>query len=423
MREDSNTAAMRKLMIVSSVSVIFIVVQLIGGYMAKSIAIFTDSAHLASDLIGFAISIFSLKQAQRPADKSLSFGYHRAEVIGTLVSIIFIWGLTVWLVQEATMRIIDPQEVVGGIMLIVAILGLIFNLIQMKILHSGDGHYHLGGSHDHDDHDHDHGHSHGHSHKKKEIKTLVVDQTKTEQLVEGLLVKEEHTHEPGHKCSHKHEDKHDHDHKHDHGHKHDHDHDHKHDQEHDHDHDHKEDHKHSHDHKHDHDHDHGHSHSHEKQESNINITSAYLHVLGDMLMSVGVIIAALVIYFKPEWNIADPICTYLFSVIVCFTTIPVFKDCALVLMEGTPTSIDIAGLEEDLLAVKGVDELHDFHVWSISVNKYALSAHIISETPLKTLSMVTDLCRRKYKLFHTTIQMEGSEESKHFFKCENDLHD
>lgn len=95
-------------MIVSFVSVIFIVVQLIGGYMAKSIAIFTDSAHLASDLIGFAISILSLKQAQRPADKSLSFGYHRAEVIGTLVSIIFIWGLTVWLVQEATMRIIEP---------------------------------------------------------------------------------------------------------------------------------------------------------------------------------------------------------------------------------------------------------------------------------------------------------------------------
>lgn len=54
-------------------------------------------------------------------------------------------------------------------MLIVAILGLIFNLIQMKILHSGDGHYHLGGSHDHDHDDHDHGHSHGHSHKKKEI--------------------------------------------------------------------------------------------------------------------------------------------------------------------------------------------------------------------------------------------------------------
>ena len=70
--------------------------------MAKSIAIFTDSAHLASDMIGFAISIASLRLAERKADKSLSFGYHRAEVIGTLVSIIFLWGLTIWLLQEAT---------------------------------------------------------------------------------------------------------------------------------------------------------------------------------------------------------------------------------------------------------------------------------------------------------------------------------
>lgn len=120
-------------------------------------------------------------------------------------------------------------------------------------------------------------------------------------------------------------------------------------------------------------------------------------------MSVGVIIAAVIIKFQPTWNIADPICTYFFSIIVCVTTIPVFKDCAAVLMEGTPESIDIEGLEEDLLAIPGVLEIHDFHVWSISVSKYSMSAHIISETPLKTLSMVTDLCRRKYNLYHTTI--------------------
>ena len=71
------------------------------------------------------------------------------------------------------------------------------------------------------------------------------------------------------------------------------------------------------------------------------MTSAYLHVLGDMLMSVGVIIAAAIIYLKPEYKIADPICTYLFSVIVCFTTVPVFKECIFVLLEGTPESIDI----------------------------------------------------------------------------------
>lgn len=140
------------------VSVFFIIAQLIGGYLAHSIAIFTDSAHLASDLIGFAISIISLVMAEKPATKSLSFGYHRAEVLGTLVSIIFIWGLTIWLVQEATMRIINPVQVEGGTMVIVAIMGLIFNIIQMKILHSGEGHYHLGG----EKHEHSHDHTHTH---------------------------------------------------------------------------------------------------------------------------------------------------------------------------------------------------------------------------------------------------------------------
>ena len=132
----------------------------------------------------------------KPATKDLSFGYSRAEVVGTLVSIIFIWGLTIWLLWEATLRILNPQEVIGFTMLIVAVMGLGFNLIQMKILHSGDGHYHLGGSHDHGhdhEHDHDHGpkkhkheegHSHNHPHKK-----------------EGGAHKHEHDHESGHSHS------------------------------------------------------------------------------------------------------------------------------------------------------------------------------------------------------------------------------
>lgn len=153
------------------------------------------------------------------------------------------------------------------------------------------------------------------------------------------------------------------------------------------------------------------------------MTSAYLHVLGDMLMSVGVIIAAVIIYVNPSLNIADPICTYLFSVIVCFTTVPVFKECILVLLEGTPDTIKIEELEEDLATIPGVREVHDLHLWAISVNKFSLSVHLISDTPMKSLSIATDICRRKYNLFHTTIQMEGSEESKHYFKCETDLHD
>lgn len=139
-------------------------------------------------------------------------------------------------------------------------------------------------------------------------------------------------------------------------------------------------------------------------------------------MSVGVIIAAVFIFFQPTWTIADPICTYVFSVIISFTSVPVFKDCIMVLMEGTPADVDIEKLENDIIEMADVEQLHDLHLWSISAGKHAMSCHIVSKHPLKTLHHVTDLMRRKYKLFHTTIQVENETENPHQFKCENDLH-
>lgn len=163
-----NEAAMTKLVIVCCISVCFIAVEVIGGYISHSIAIYTDAAHLASDVIGFAISMSALKIAQRNASDHLTYGWHRYEILGTLLSVWIIWGVTAWLVFEATMRFYHPQKIEGQVMLATSVIGLVFNLIQIKILHSGEGHYHLGGeggcSHDHD-HDHDHGHSHaGHNH-------------------------------------------------------------------------------------------------------------------------------------------------------------------------------------------------------------------------------------------------------------------
>jgi zinc transporter 2 len=99
---------MKKLKIVSVVSVFFIAAQLTGGILANSIAIFTDTAHLASDMIGFAMSMVALKISLRPASHQLTFGWHRAEVIGTLVSVAFLLTLTIWLVVEATRRILKP---------------------------------------------------------------------------------------------------------------------------------------------------------------------------------------------------------------------------------------------------------------------------------------------------------------------------
>lgn len=75
-------------------------------------------------------------------------------------------------------------------------------------------------------------------------------------------------------------------------------------------------------------------------EENLNVRAAIVHMVGDMVQSLGVIIAAVIIYVKPDWTIADPICTFLFSILVMFTTVPIFKDCMRFLMETAPEDID-----------------------------------------------------------------------------------
>jgi len=97
--------------------------------LAGSIAVYADSAHLGSDILGFFISMIALKLAQKSSSESLSYGWHRAEIIGTMISVASMWIMTIWLVVEATHRFWKEPEIEGLTMLIVAILGLIFNLI------------------------------------------------------------------------------------------------------------------------------------------------------------------------------------------------------------------------------------------------------------------------------------------------------
>ena len=100
-----------KLIIASIIALIFLITEVTGGILADSLAILSDAAHMFSDISGFFISIFSLWVSTKPASKNLSFGYHRAEVIGALASIFLIWGLTCLLLYEATHRVILLERV------------------------------------------------------------------------------------------------------------------------------------------------------------------------------------------------------------------------------------------------------------------------------------------------------------------------
>jgi solute carrier family 30 (zinc transporter), member 2 len=107
------------------------IVQVIGGYLSGSIAIFADTAHLASDNIGFIIALLGVKYSQKAADAGKSFGWHRAELIGSLISVVSIWIMTVWLFKEATGRFYmeEPPVPEGTLMFIIAVLGLGFNIV------------------------------------------------------------------------------------------------------------------------------------------------------------------------------------------------------------------------------------------------------------------------------------------------------
>lgn len=89
----------------------------------------------------------------------------------------------------------------------------------------------------------------------------------------------------------------------------------------------------------------------DKEGENMNVRAAIIHMVGDMIQSLGVIVAALIIYFKPEWKIADPICTFLFSILVMITTVPIFIDCMRILMESSPSDIETLDLYNAILKV------------------------------------------------------------------------
>ena len=154
------------------------------------------------------------------------------------------------------------------------------------------------------------------------------------------------------------------------------------------------------------------------------IRAAYIHILGDMIQSAGVLIAALIIYFfqdtHPGVRIVDPICTFCFAIVVLCTTFPVSRDCFYVLLESTPRDLDIESLYNELSSIEGVISVHDIHLWNISIGRPSIALHIICESPKDVLKIATQTCKN-YGIKHCTIQTE-TKESNCNHEEENDIH-
>lgn len=144
--------ARNKLIIASVLCVVFMIGEIVGGLLSNSLAIATDAAHLLTDFASFMISLFAIYMSGKPRSQRMSFGWHRAEVLGAVVSVLMIWVVTGILVFMAIQRVMSGDyEIDAKIMLITSGVGVLVNIIMGCSLHQ-HGHTHGGGSsHSHDE--------------------------------------------------------------------------------------------------------------------------------------------------------------------------------------------------------------------------------------------------------------------------------
>ncbi|MDP4097210.1 cation diffusion facilitator family transporter [Paenibacillus sp. P96] len=144
---------------------------------------------------------------------------------------------------------------------------------------------------------------------------------------------------------------------------------------------------------------------------NINVRSAYLHVLGDALGSVGAIVAGLIMSLT-SWYVADPIISVLVALLILKSAWGVIKNAVHILMEGTPAGIDSAQVRETLMQVDGVVDVHDLHIWTITSGLNSLSCHLVIEDKKDHQTVLQEAVRlieEKFNIAHTTIQVENGQ--------------
>ncbi|XP_042725925.1 zinc transporter 8 [Lagopus leucura] len=313
-RKGEQHRARRKLYTASVICIIFMVAEITGEYLcgqiAGSLAVVSDAAHILVDLTSFLISLFSLWLASKPPTKQLTFGWHRAEILGALMSMIIIWMVTGVLTYLASMRLLHPNyDIDAAVMLITSACAVFANILLSLILHQT-------------------GHRHSHGAEARE--------TSLASLEKPAL-------------------------------------------------------------------------------SNASLRAAFVHAIGDLFQSISVLISALIIFFKPEYKIADPICTFVFSIFVLATTITILRDILVALMEGTEKELSYDAVKARILAVEKVESVHSLHLWSLTMNQTILSAHVATADTVdsqKILKDITQALFEHYSFHSITIQIESGEDQK-----------
>ena len=277
------TGGRKGLLMALAITLFMMIAEIIGGLLSNSLALLSDAGHMFTDTLALALSFFAMKFAGMPATEKKTFGFYRLEILAALLNGITLVIISLYIMVEAYQRILNPQPVAGTLMLIVAVIGLVVNII-------------------------------------------------------GALFLMKH------------------------------------------------------------------------RETNLNIRGAFLHIIGDAVSSVGVIIGGIFILYT-GWYLIDPILSMLIALGIIAGAIGLVSESVSILLESAPSHINIAAVAEEIARVDGVREAYHVHVWTITSGVYALSAHvIIDDRPVSGSRELLDAIRQRltdrFKILHSTIQLE-----------------
>ncbi|CAL6054047.1 Cation_diffusion facilitator family transport protein [Hexamita inflata] len=327
--------------------VAYMFAELLVGIIGNSLTLLGDSFHMISDALSLVIGYWTIKLSQKKADKTLTFGYKRGEILGAFFNASFLISTAFFLLTEIIQKFINAEKIEQvDLVLYVAIGGLVVNIVGLFLF----GHSHAG--HDHG-HDHGHGHSHGHNH--------------------------EHDHEEGDCDEHEHE----------HGHEHNHDHC---------------------------------DHAHEtievaqvkevkkdktskkekkpKQKRDMAMHGVLLHIIGDFIGSIIVIISALIQKIFPGWGgnaYIDPVCSLVMCAILVNSAVPLLKEAIKVLIMSS--TVDNEKIKELIMNVNGVVGVHDLHIWTFIPDKEVAHCHIVIRKDKEG-----KICPEKYNRIQTEVK-------------------
>ncbi len=258
----------------------FMVAEIVGGLLSNSLALLADAGHMFTDVAALGLSVFAIRLARRPPSERRTYGYVRLEILAALVNGATLLVISGLIVLEAWERVREPEEIRGGIMLVVAALGLIVNAVGAFVLH-------------------------GHAH------------------------------------------------------------------------------------------------------DNLNVRGAYLHVLGDLLGSVGALLAA-VIVLTTGWTLADPIVSIALALLIVVSAWHLVREATDVLLESVPPHIEMEAVLDGLGEIAGLEDVHDVHVWTLTSGFVALSAHGVIDDPLEHTRILEEVRDRMRGLGieHVTFQIE-----------------